>query len=111
MLELRWSCTQEFHAKGYGFRVTKTAAPTVVLGSANLTGKALGVDSGELGVQLTASTLADAAWAALEDFWEDGKPVTPAWFDWKSFGEVRGYLGRGKVRFLKAIRQLGFKTK
>ncbi len=79
MLQMRWSSVQEFHAKAYGFRATKAAPPTVVLGSANLTGKALGVDSGELGIQLAASTIADAAWAALEDFWKDGKPVTSAW--------------------------------
>lgn len=96
-LELRWSTTQEFHAKAYGFRATKASGSTVVLGSANLTAKALGMDSGELGVHLAVSTLADTAWTALEDFWEEGKPVTPAWLR-----EYRKHYARKEKKAQKA---------
>src|SRR5436853_312460 len=60
-IELRYAL-RGFHAKAYGFRRGAHNAPTVLIGSANLTRKAIGVNSGELGVQLAESALAKEAW-------------------------------------------------
>jgi hypothetical protein len=80
-LAVRWSRARKFHAKAFGFRRTRTARPTVLVGSANLLGGALATDSGELGVSLSSSGLADDAWEALEAFWEQGQDVTPGWLE------------------------------
>lgn len=79
VLEVRYSRHPKFHAKAFGFRRSRAARPSVILGSANLLDAALSVDSGELGVLLHRSAAADEAWGILEDFWGDGRPVTPAW--------------------------------
>jgi len=78
-LEVQYSSTRKFHAKAFGFKMTKSAGPTVILGSANLTGAAMDFDSGELGVQLAPGPVANGAWSAMERFWSEGRAVTPQW--------------------------------
>ncbi len=78
-VEIRYSSHPKFHAKAYGFRRSKGASPTVLLGSANLTEGATAVDSGELGIRLDGNTLASEAWDVLEGFWEQGRTVTTRW--------------------------------
>src|SRR3569623_1794874 len=78
-VEIRWSQLKKFHAKGYGVRASTKAPPSVIVGSANLTSGAIAVDSGELGVELSNSGLAEQAWDTLESFWSSARPVTPAW--------------------------------
>lgn len=80
-VEIRWSKSPEFHAKGYSFRHSSTKDPTVILGSANLTGKATGSDSGELGVCLGPSKLSAEADMVIRGFFEDGKRVERSWLD------------------------------
>ena len=77
-VQLRYSKHWKFHAKAFGFRSTKTA-PSVVIGSANMLGQALGFQSGELSVALMRSRVADEAWQALERFFDEGLDVTPGW--------------------------------
>jgi hypothetical protein len=78
-LQLRYSTHTKFHAKAFGFRTGKTAAPTVIVGSANLLHGAIEADSGELGAVLTNGKAATNGWAALETFWVEGRPITPHW--------------------------------
>ncbi|HTR55013.1 MAG TPA: hypothetical protein VMJ10_30215 [Kofleriaceae bacterium] len=77
-LQVRWHRDAGFHAKVFAFRASKGAQPTVFVGSANVSGKALGIESGELGVGLARSALSMAAWDAAEAFWEAGDTVTAA---------------------------------
>lgn len=77
-LKLRWHKEEGFHAKAYGFKRSRRADPTVLIGSANLSGKALGADSGELGVAAIGTAMAPHAWTAMERFWDDAEDVTPS---------------------------------
>ncbi len=78
-VRLRYSRHWKFHAKAFGFRAAKDAAPNVIIGSANLLGGALGFQSGELSVALMRSRAAEEAWLTLERFFEEGLDVTPGW--------------------------------
>lgn len=78
-IELRWSTHDKFHAKAFGFRTTPAAPPRVLIGSANLLSRAVGTDSGELGVWVDGGDAAAEAWNALEAFWSEGDRITPAW--------------------------------
>ena len=80
-IELRWSRTEAFHAKGYAFRQSAKALPQVIVGSANLTAKAIGADSGELGVRLAPTKLSADAWDVMEAFFDDAKVVTNPWLE------------------------------
>jgi|JI10StandDraft_1071094.scaffolds.fasta_scaffold09712_9 hypothetical protein len=64
---------------GTGFRTTPAAPPRVLIGSANLLSRAVGPDSGELGVWVDGGDAAAEAWNALEAFWSEGDRITPAW--------------------------------
>ena len=78
-MQLRYSTHDKFHAKAFGFRDGKNRPPTVVIGSANLLARAVAADSGELGVVLQGNQHASEGWHALESFWAEGTPITPAW--------------------------------
>jgi HKD family nuclease len=78
-LAIRYSRHPKFHAKAFGFRRLRASRPAVILGSANMLQGALSTDSGELGVLLDQSSVADEAWDVMEDFWTDGQPVRSKW--------------------------------
>jgi hypothetical protein len=78
-LQVRYSTHPKFHAKAFGFRNSKSVTPIVIVGSANLLGRAIEADSGELGVVLANSKVATEGWAALESFWAEGRPITTRW--------------------------------
>ncbi len=77
---LRCAADPNFHAKAFGFKRSRSApTASVIFGSANLTNKAVGLDSGELGVFVPPSKLALELWATMEEFWAAGEEVDGPW--------------------------------
>lgn len=81
-----------FHAKFFGFRTNSKAAPVVLLGSSNLTGKALGFGSGEVNVLLESSPQATEVWDLMLGYC--GDVIGPTWIDayrarWKAVRKAR----------------------
>ncbi|MFL5348736.1 MAG: restriction endonuclease PLD domain-containing protein [Hyalangium sp.] len=76
-LDLRYCGQPSFHAKFFGFK--SLGDLVAIVGSANLSQKALDPGSGELGVQLTGKAHAKMAWDAAERFWTDGFAITRPW--------------------------------
>lgn len=77
LLQLSYCNQTAFHAKFYGFKTKRFVV--AIVGSANLSRKALGPDSGELGVRLTGSEHAATTWDAAERLWRNGIEITPRW--------------------------------
>lgn len=76
-LRVKWANSRRFHAKAYGFK--KGAREHVILGSGNLTSKAInGLGSGELMVRLS-NIPGSGAWDELEAFWDEGTLATTRW--------------------------------
>ena len=68
---------RKFHAKFFGFRTQAKSLPSAIIGSANMTEKAMSIASGELGVFLPPARDVESAWQAMLKY--RGKPIREKW--------------------------------
>jgi HKD family nuclease len=79
-ITLKYAADPNFHAKAFGFRSSRSArSASVIVGSANLTNKAIGIDSGELDVSVSPSKVGSELWATMVEFWNEGEEIDGPW--------------------------------
>ena len=73
---------ENFHAKAYGFKKQRSDPAKLIIGSANLSPKAVRHLSGEMSVRISENEAAETAWEVLESLFDQGAdPSIPGWME------------------------------